>query len=582
MRRPCLSLVCGLAASVLMPWAALADVPAALDRAPADAPVLVSMRSVNGFVTNLEAFSKNLPPNAMQGLTHVKDMLKTPGVNPDGSAAVALLSVDDNAGGKAPAVAIIPVKDYAAFAKGFGGSGSGTEEIKIEGKTNYIKSLDGGFAALGENKDLVEKFAGKPGNGAAIEKMIGANGKSAAEGKDAVVIANLQSLAPKLKEGFAKAKDQMKAMAAMTGNAKGAEGQAAMIEWIETGLTRDGQAGVLAFSLGESGVKLDMAGQFKEGSEWASFFTGKGKGGALTGSLPNDAFLFAMAVDTASPGLKKMFGQITDLQKKVGGADMFAGLNPMAMIEKVDGFSFFFGESPAPIGGLFLNTTAFVRTSDPAGYAKTVKEVMTKLNGQKQNGISFTTSYTEGAEKIGDASADAWTMKMQGDPNNPASQMIGQMQQMLFGPAGMQGFIVPSGNGVALTYAKNKDLAAKAIAAAKAGNGLTSDAGVKSVGAQLPADRTMEGYIGVKSIMTTVLGFMSMMGGGAADLKVPQDLPPVGFGGTTDQGGVRVAVYVPAQVISAIRDMGQAMKGGGEEDEMEDGDKKEGAGQPKF
>ncbi len=582
MRRPCLSLVCGLAASVLMPFGALAEVPPALDRAPADAPVLVSMRSVSGFVTNLEAFSKNLPKDAMQGVTHVKDMLKTPGVNPEGSAAIAVLSVDKGEGEKAPAIAIIPVKDYATFAKNFGASGSGVEQIKIDGKPQFVKSLDGGFAALGERKDLVEKFAGKPGNGPAIEKLMGANGRNAAEGKDAVLIANLQILAPKIQEGLDKVKEQMKQMAAMTGNAKAAEGNAAMIEWFGTGLTRDGQSGVLAFSLAETGVKLDMAGQFKEGSEWASYFTGKGKGVPLAGSLPNDAYLFAFAMDTASPGLKKMFAQLVELQKKAGGADMFGGLNPMAMADKIDGFSFFFGESPAPIGGLFLNTVAFIRTSDPAGYSKTIKEMMTKLNGQKQNGISFTTTYAEGAEKIGDASADAWTMKMQGDPNDPSSAMVAQMQGMLFGPAGMQGYIVPGPGGVALTYAKNKDLATKALAAAKSGQGLATDAGVKSVGAQLPADRTMEGYVGVKSILTTAIGFMSMMGGPAADLKVPQDLPPVGFGGSTDQGGVRIATYVPAQVIGAIRDMGQAMKGGQDEDEMEDGDKKEGAGQPKF
>jgi hypothetical protein len=584
MRRPCLSLVCGLAASVLMPWATLADVPAALDRAPAESPVLISVHNVNAFVSHAEAFSKTLPKETMKGIEHMKEVLKTPGINADGSAAIAVLSLDDSKGGKPPLVAILPVKDYAAFAKSFGGTGAGLEEIKIEGKEHYAKSIDGGFAALSEDRELLVAFAGKTGNGAAIEKMIGANGKHAAEDKDIVVITNLQALAPKIKDAMEHAKDQMKQMGQMAGNNK-AEGNLAMIDWIETGLTRDGQAGVLAVSLGEKGVSLDLAGQFKEGSEFASYFSGKGKGGSLAGTLPNDAFLFAFAMDASSPGLKKMFGQIGEIMKKAGGAEVFGGMNPMALVDKMDGFSFFFGESPAPIGGLFLNTSYFVRSSDPAAFAKATRDMMTGLNGKKQNGITFTTNYADGAEKIGDAPADAWSMKMQADPNVPGAGMVGQMQQMLFGPAGMQGYIVQSKEGVLLTYAKNKDLAAKALAAAKDGNGLTKDAGVKSVGAELPKDRTMEGYIGVKSIMNTVVGFMGMMGGGPADLKIPQDLPPIGFGGTTDQGGVRVAVHVPAQVIKAVRDMGQAMKGGGDEDaeDMDQKkDQKEGAGQPKF
>ena len=70
----------------------------------------------------------------------------------------------------------------------------------------------------------------------------------------------------------------------------------------------------------------------------------------------------------------------------------------------------------------------------------------------------------------------------------------------------------------------------RALEAAKSGSGLTSDAGLKDVQSQLPADRSFEAQIGVKSIMETVIGFMGMMGGGPANFNVPQDLPPIGLG----------------------------------------------------
>lgn len=563
--------VAGLAASVLMPIVALAEVPPALDRVPVDAPIMVSMRSVSQFVNNMEAFTKVLPQGAGAQFGQIKDLLKTPGVNAQGSAAIAVMSVEQDMNDE-NFVAIVPVSDYAAFAKHFNATGSGVEEVQIEGNTSYIKSLDGGFAAIGQNKAMVEAFAGKPGSRSAIESLLGPNGKAVAEGKDAVIIANMPVLSPKIKEGMKEARANMEGMGeAMAGNL-------AVLDFFEPALTRDGQAGVLALSMGERGIKLDMAGQFKEGSEWGNYFTGKGNGGSLIAALPNEAFLLAFAIDSSSAGLRSMFKKLAEVQTKAAPG-LMAGMNPIAMADKFDGFGIFLGESPAPIGGLFLNTTYFMRSSDPAALLKMTREAITGMNGKTEGGVRFTTTYEPGRQKIGDVNADLWTMRMQGDPNSPEGAMVGQMSQMLFGPNGMQGFIGEVPGGVVATYARNSEMFGKQVASFREGNGLSKDPGVAKVGSELPANRTMEGYIGIKSILNTVSGFLGMMGG-APNLEVPQDMPPIGFGGTTDQGGVRVAVWVPAEVIKAMTALGEQFGGGmggpgGMEEEEE-------AGQPKF
>lgn len=573
MRCPMIARMAGMAASVFVPALALAQVPAALDRVPAEAPLMVSMPSVSGFVGGLEAISKTLPKGAAGGLDEIRDLLKTPGVNADGPAAVAVMSVDQPEGQEPPAVAIIPVKNYAELAKALGGKGEGVDEVKIDGKTQYMKSLDGGFAAVAPQRELVEKFAGKPGNGAAIEKLMGANGKLAAEGKSVVVIANLPALSGKIKEGMDQAKQNMQVMG------EAAAGNAAMIEMFEGALTRDGQAGVLGVSMGEKGVTLDMAGQFKEGSEWAGYFGTKGKGLPLAASLPNEPFLMAFVIDATSPGLKKLFAAFDGAQKKAGGG-MMAGMSPAAFAEKADAFGFFMGETPAPMGGLFLNTAYVVRSSDPAGLTKSLKDMMSSINGQTQGGVKFTTAYNEGADKASDKPVDTWSMKMTPDPKDPSGAMVAQVQAVLFGPQGLQGFVGQTDNGLVMTYARNKDMLAKSIASLKGGEGLAADAGVKAVGENLPKDRSMEGYIGVKSILTTVTGFMSAMGGAPA-IEVPENLPPVGFGGTTDRGGVRVAVHIPADTIKAVANLQNAMAGGGVEEGMDEG-QGEGEAKPKF
>jgi hypothetical protein len=143
---------------------------------------------------------------------------------------------------------------------------------------------------------------------------------------------------------------------------------------------------------------------------------------------------------------------------------------------------------------------------------------------------------------------------------------------------------------VVLTYSKNSDLVSKTLASAKSGEGLSTDAGVKSVQANLPAGRTAEAYIGIKDVLKTAQNFMSMMGGGGGDFNPPEDLPPIGIGGTTDGGGLRASIYVPTKVMTTIKAFGDSMshhEGG----DMEQGDepaekpenkKTDKTGQPKF
>ena len=103
---------------------------------------------------------------------------------------------------------------------------------------------------------------------------------------------------------------------------------------------------------------------------------------------------------------------------------------------------------------------------------------------------------------------------------------------------------------------------------------------------QLPANRSLAGYIGVKNIMEVAIGFASMMGAGPADFQIPQDLPPIGFGAVTDAGGVQVQFFVPIQVMKTVKSLADTMGGGGMdgedmgEDEIEENG--EAAGQPRF
>lgn len=584
MKRPWFSTLAGTAIVATLAGLARADVPAAMDRVPADAPIVFSMKNVGQFHSGITTLFKslNLPMESMSGLDHIGRMLKTEGLNTDGSAAVAIMSLPDEDAeedSEPPAVVIVPVKDYATFAKALGGKGDGVEQITVEDKPVFVKDLGGGFAAMGPKQDVVQGFSGKAGNGKAHETLMGPSGRAVAESNNAFVVANIQSLAPQIKKGFEGVKEQIDQASAMAGG--DAAKQLETMDKLMEGYLRDATSATLGFNAGEAGVRFDAASQFKEGSEYASYFSSSGKAAALTAALPSQPFLFAATFDFSAPGVRKLLTQMVEPMKDAQG---LGAINPLTMLEKVDGVAFSMGATPALMGGLFLNTSTYVKTSDPAGYIKSVKEAFTTLNGKTNEGVTFQTSFDSGATKVNDQPVDTWGLRMQIDPGNPAAQQMGQMQMMLFGPMGLSGYIAPASGGVVMTYSKNSDLMTKALQAAKAGDGLSSEPGVKLIAEHLPAGRTVEAYIGVKSILDTAVGFMGMMGAGAPDFQVPENVSPIGFGGTTTDGGMRITMFMPADVIKTIKDLGQSMNpgAGDEEGDPMDAPPKEKSGQPKF
>ncbi|MBL9031843.1 MAG: hypothetical protein JNM80_09060 [Phycisphaerae bacterium] len=565
-------MVAGLAAPMAWVSVAMADVTAAHDRVPGNAVISISMKNVGVFYSSLDKMAKSLriPASSMGEFAKIGEMMGANGFNKDGSAAIAIMSLEEK-DGQGPVVMVLPVSNYAAYAATLGGKGAGLEEVMFGGEKGFLKDIGGGFAALGPVKEIVESFTGKPGNGAAHEALMGTVGKKIADASDAFISANIEVLAPKAKEGMKEMKEQM----AMMGGPQ-ADQLAGMMS-IADDFLRDASAAFMGFKATDFGISMDFGAQFKGGTEMAEFCKGGGNSQALTAALPNQPFLFAMAMDVSTPGMRSMMKKLATMQGQAAG--MFGGVGPMDMLDKADGVAFSLGQSPALMGGLFLNTTMFAKTSDPAGYSKAMKDAFAKMNGQSVEGTTFTTSYQAGASKVGETPVDSWGMKMAMDPDDPNAAMMGQMQMMLFGPTGLSGYVAPVKGGVVMTYSKNSALMDQAMKASQGGEGMAADAGVKGVAERLPAGRSMEMYIGVKSIMETAVGFMGMMGGGPANFEVPQDLPPIGIGAVPADGGLRASVFVPSRVISAIKSLVDSMEGEEGEPAEEPKDK---TGQPKF
>lgn len=563
----------------LAAWTAKAGVPEALDRVPAETPVVIAVGNLEGTVKRVEAMSKSLGKageNMAAGLWHVNSMINMPGVNKTGSLAIAVSlpekaeakKGDDAMGGDEggmeekgdpPAVVIIPVSDYGLFVKTFKGDpAAAITKGEFDGKESWIRNLGDGYAAMSDKKELVEKFDGKAGRKGDNVARMGKVGNKIADSTDIVLIANMSKLGSVMKE----AEQQMKnnpamAMAAMQGGGGAVEAMQRAMEKF----ARDAQTGVIGVGLGERGVTLDFGAQFKEGTDGAKMFQGTGNSGSLMAKLPGGDFLFAGAADLSSPQVKKFIKDAASKGEKAAGeADPTSMMGNLARsIDTLDGQAILMGATDLG-NGLMTKTVMFSKTKDPQAFLAASKEANAKLNGAESNGIKFETTYQSGAKEIAGVKVDKWSNKMETDPNSPMAMQVEMMKGFMYGSEGkLSGYAAPTDGGVITTMSENSELLKAAIDASKGGKSLATDPVFSASQSMLLSDRVMEGYIGTKSLMETVGGFMAMYGG--PEIPAPDKVSPIAFGMVSDGGGMGFRLALPMDVIQTIATTAEKMQG---------------------
>jgi hypothetical protein len=559
---------------------AQADVPAALDRVPADAGMVFAIKNMEGMKNRLESWTKklNIPMDADDDnpVNMARKLLGTDGLNRNGSMAVVMMP--DESGqvnfedDEERVVMIVPVTDYASFARAMGATETtGTVSITIDDEPAYIKDIGGGYAAMGPHKESVEAFEGRAGNADAHAAAMGKTGRQIADNSDIIVLVRVEALKDQIDEGIANFREQGQQAAQMA--PQGGEQVVAMFS-VMTGIaeafSRDGQIGIMGFGLGEAGISIDLGAQFKEGSPSAQFLSTTGNSTAFLARVPNQPFYFSFAIDVSNPGIKSFMKEMAKTQT---ASPMGPGIgNSPESIELTDGMAVSIGANRAGIMGLFANTVSYVATKDPAGYIKQAGDAIKEMSGQEVEGIKFTVDYTSDAQDINGVKASTWSMQMEPDEDNPQAGMVVMMQQMLFGPDGLSGMIAPVGNGVVMTMSQNTPLFTKAVDAAKNGNGLANDAQIKAVQEHLPSGRTAEMYLGTKSILEAVNALMAM-GGAGGELDIPAKVSPVGMAAAFDAGGVDFRIFVPADVITTVAEVAKAMEPDFDDDmDMDDDD----------
>jgi len=570
---------------------ALADLPGALDRLPPDAAIIVGISSLSEMHEDLTELANLLEiPEMQQGMAMASMMLNAPGLDPDGSVAVAILTNEDGTftfDGMPDLVAILPMLDFEAFVGMVGGE-VGDEigsviAINFQGQEAFLRDLGRGYAALSPVDGLLDGLYAAGGSIEKIERRLGSVGTRIAGRSDVFVAVDLQVIAPFLDRGIVEMQDAMKMAAQMAGDqAQSIEQASDMIEQFVRVIADDGQMGIVGIELSDAGISLDLGAQFRAGTETAKLLDARGNASKLLDHVPDSPFLFAFAIDTSDEGAKTIMRSMHDMSIKMDpNAEMWGFMGTSKMIDNQDGMAFVLGNPPAiMMGGLLSHTTQYTQSSAPGKTLAMGRSVIEAMDGMNAQGMNATTSYESGAQTVDGVSVDSWGIKFEVDPEHRQAQMMSMTMMMIFGAqGGPSGYTAAMDTGTVTTFSRNSALMSKALEAAEKGNGLGTNEFVQRAAAQLPKDSFVEVYIGVGTIFEQVSSVMMMMGSGF-EIDVPENMTPLAFGVAATDGGIQSRVFVPQDVLKLVMQLAtqaEGIEGGGA-----GGDDEDEGGSPRF
>jgi hypothetical protein len=455
----------------------------------------------------------------------------------------------DWASGMERTVMLIPITKYDDFLANFGekkAAGEGKiDEINIQGEDAYSKSLDGGYAVVGSDKELVQAFTGKPGE-ITLKSRMSKSGEALSDSSDMVAIINIDRIRPFAQHAMADMEKQARSQMEALGQ-EGFEKNLVLARWMGDTIVRDTQVVVAGWKTGSMGMSMDIVGSFKPDSYLARTFTGAGSSTPILSKLFAGNYLLAGALDMSSKGTKQMMKDLVSKSDLPGGEA--ASKAALSGIENADGQGVVMG---FPVGGAFsgvlTSTIIYTASKNPAAMLQSWKDSMTAMNGAKVQDYTYAAKITENASKAGETPLHAWEVKMTSESGEIPAEMQ-QAMPILFGPQGMPaGYVAVAPGGLITSYAKNTELMTKALDAAK-GENLSTDAMIKQVQGMLPKTRMAEVYLGTRGILDLGLPLLAFTGTTVPMDKIPEKLPPMAMSMSAEDGAMHMSMVIPAPVI---------------------------------
>lgn len=568
-----------------------------LDEVPSNALAVVEVK-------NLHSLSEKVAKTTQAwGLDELQPKLKDPlgtalekahltkGVNTGGDAALIIFAPNKSTHVEPEPAALIPVSDYDEFLGNFEkvdnvNAGDGVTVVKSpeEQGTNLFIVHRGTYALI-SNREL--KHLDKVGI-----KLTGVAAKELSS-KDAVFFFNLPVVRdltlPEIKKHreewvkeVNKAIDNEPKIKAFEPVINVALNEA--FDGVETGLS-DADGLIFGLQIGDEGLLGSAVLEFKEGSTCASYVAmNKTSDIPPLAGLPNvKYFLFGGASADSkamAPLADKIFDPLikelheTHDESKIG--EQFAAvLETAKTIGTASTHNAVGWVAPTkPLGQDSIFAQIQVSNGDAQALADGQKKMMDEANGLMSlipNGAKVKID-RGGAKTVDGSELQTYSTKFDVDENDPRGVQAQQMFSMLYGPNGLNGVSgVLNEKTFLIAQGASDEVLEKTVKSAKEGKDELSDLpNVKMVIGHLPKESSVLYFVALDNIVSTAVKYAEGFGL-PVKIKLPHDLPPIGFSAGTEGSAVRMDVFIPSQTvqsliasgIDAYTQMQQGNKGGG-------------------
>lgn len=505
----------------------------------------------------------------------------------DAKGEVAIAIYEPAEGAHDPqVVALIPVTDFKAFI-------GNLANVKQDGELTTFTLPDdlepiyaaswGGYAAISPTKEMLSK---KP---AGIE--VAGIARKELDGNDIAVYADVKLIS-------AKALPHVQAVRPMAlgGMDAAFQGNPAIdAKWIPVikavvgqvfniaeGTLRDGRAATLGLKVSKDGINARVVADFEPASYAGKLMLSiKNSTASLVSGLPpRKYFLFGGTVSDPKVSAQIMGDLldpiISELAKVDGGkkfADSFEMMKAgMLTVQSVSaGYA-------QPTGILGQQQGAMQLVEVITGDAKKIAEANAKYLDAthdmmemmpKMPGMDFKFEVKKGAAKAEGATLDQFSFQLNIDRNTPQGAQMGMMMDMMYGPgATLKAHVGALDDKTFLmVMGGDEELLTSAVKAAKSRDtALGEMPHIKAVTAALPPNRRGELYFCVDNLATTVLDVVATMGV-PLRLKLPPNMPPIGFSYGTEESALRFDMHISGELIeksvAAGMQAAMMMQGGG-------------------
>jgi hypothetical protein len=527
-----------------------------LSRIPDSAPGFLLFKDPRGFSDTVAQLNQDLGVNHPM-LADVMMMLKLQagiagGVNENGDFAMVMtrLALPPE---KPELVLLAPVSDYAAFTQNFGvEAGEGVQALQMAGKPAFVKQ-SGDYAVIGDSQTAVEAFPNK--EYAKWDGYGGAYGSSVMGDSTVLIGLDLVHVGPVLQPLMAvqlmQAKQQLQQTTATLPEAQRQNMKTAMMVLdgyakVINATLRDGQAFVLGLGLDEAGLGLNAAVQFKEDSEMAGALEG-GETEPGFNRLPNRPFMFATSMNVRSLPYESWLNELIVL----AGEDTAWGEYMGSMVDA-------FKSLPAQQQGIYpptpggqapslMSVVTVYEASQPAESLANIKSMVESLDGfDLGTGMKYNTSYSAGAKEVEGYTVDTYRMDMEMTP-----EMMAQMGMMSMFMQSFTHFQVTTTDDTLVAASASDDTLFAETLGLEPDQSLDQSEWIQATQRRLYPNRVLEGYVGVDTLLGVGVQMMAFFMP-EAKVEVPQNLPPIGFGVSVQNGGVGKRLFIPMPLIKSL------------------------------